>query len=143
MGMTPAARCVVHGSVLLLLTVLPAIAADEPPLPFTPRVLSAEEQARVDAEPLGSPSNPVRCERPAGERAYLHRLRCSSGDPPRFDRSGSYGPGPYGTIIDGYRVRCAGSTDDRMVFMDMYHRGYVENRPVPGFTIVPASSSSR
>jgi hypothetical protein len=87
----------------------------------------------INALPLGDKGNPVRVHTPPGQRAYLSRLVCTGGGTPVFSRVGSFGIGPYGTIVDGYDVDCAGAK--RMVFMDMYHPGYVEPRAVPGFTI--------
>lgn len=87
----------------------------------------------INAQPLGSRGNPVRVYRPLGQRDYLQRLVCPDGTTPVFRRVGSFGAGPYTTIIDGYDVDC-GSTKS-VVFMDMYHPGHVERRPVPGFTI--------
>lgn len=84
--------------------------------------------------PLGSKTNPVRCDYPEGERAYLSRLRCPDGSPPRFERSGSVGKGPYGNVLDHYVVTCGAEKHD--VFMDMYHQAYAETQPIPGFTIV-------
>ena len=95
----------------------------------------AEEPGKKVSGALGTETNPVRCENPKGERQYLSRLRCPDGKPPGFSRIGSFGVGPYGNIIDGYRVTCAGGEEGR-VFMDMYHEGYVEKEAVPGFTIV-------
>lgn len=92
-----------------------------------------EPEAKVSGE-LGSKTNPVRCSGPPGERAYLNRLRCSDGKAPKYHRIGSYGPGPYGKIIDGYNVKCE-EKDAVTVFMDMYH-DHVEKEAVPGFTIV-------
>ena len=89
--------------------------------------------AAINARPLGSNGNPVRADRPSGQRAYLARLVCADGNPPSFQRKGSFGPGPYTSIIDGYEVDCAGTKT--LIFMDMYHPGYVERRPVPPFTI--------
>jgi hypothetical protein len=67
---------------------------------------------------------------------YLATLRCANGQPPQFNRIGNYGIGVFGNIIDGYDVRCEGSEPAKTtVFMDMYHAGHVETRPVPGFTI--------
>ena len=86
------------------------------------------------AEPLGANTNPVRCDMPSGQRAYLSRLRGPDGKPPRFHRVGSFGAGPYGNMLDGYEVKSG--TNTVMVFMDMYHPGYVETNAVPGFTIV-------
>lgn len=94
--------------------------------------------AEAARHPLGSQANPVRAEFPPGQRAYLARLRCSDGTAPRFERMGSMGTGVYGNIIDGYSVDCGGAAPGRVeVYMDMYHAGYVEDRPVPGFTIAP------
>ena len=84
---------------------------------------------------LGTRTNPVRCENPRGEREYLGRLRCANGKPPEYSRIGSFGFGPYGNIIDGYRVKCE-DADETTIFMDMYHKGYFEKEAVPGFSIV-------
>lgn len=94
-----------------------------------------DESAKKVSGALGTKDNPVRCDDPKGERQYLNRLRCSDGKRPVYSRIGSFGLGPYGNILDGYRVKCEGS-DEATVFMDMYHEGYVEKEAVPGFTIV-------
>lgn len=104
--------------------------------------VSPAESARIartlENKPLGSAQNPVRADMPAGQRAYLSRLRCANGRGPAFERIGSFGAGPYGSIIDGYSVTCAGaSPTETVVHMDMYHSGHVEAAAVPGFTIVP------
>jgi hypothetical protein len=100
------------------------------------------EAARIASglagKPLGSEGNPVRADMPAGQRAYLARLRCSDGRAPAFQRIGSMGAGPYGSIVDGYQVDCAGASPaSSVVYMDMYHPGHAEAAAVPGFTIVP------
>lgn len=106
------------------------------------QVRGAELQRRIEAasaHPLGSQENPVRAAMPPGQRAYLQRLRCSDGRAPAFSRIGNFGTGVYGNIVDAYRVRCsAASPAEAVVYMDMYHRGHVEERPVPGFTILPS-----
>lgn len=92
----------------------------------------------LGGKPFGSAQNPVRANMPEGQRAYLSRLRCANGRAPTFGRMGSFGAGPYGSIIDGYEVLCAGSSPARSeVFLDMYHASHVEAAAVPGFTIVP------
>lgn len=92
--------------------------------------------AAAAAHPLGSERNPVRAAMPPGQRAYLSRLRCADGVAPRFRRIGNFGLGVYGNIVDGYQLSCAGGVPaDQIVYMDMYHAGHVEERPVPGFTI--------
>lgn len=50
---------------------------------------AAEVAASVAHHPLGGPENPVRADMPAGEQAYLARLRCADGRRPRFEREGS------------------------------------------------------
>ena len=94
-----------------------------------------DESPKKVSGALGTETNPVRCEDPKGERQYLSRLRCDDGKRPAFSRIGSFGVGPYGNILDGYRVKCE-RRDEVTVFMDMYHDGYVEKEAVPGFTIV-------
>jgi hypothetical protein len=95
--------------------------------------------AEAERHPLGSRQNPVRAEMPPGQRAYLARLRCSDGRAPEYVRTGNLGPGVYGNIIDAYRVSCGDAAPGTVeIIMDMYHPGHVEERAVPGFTIVPS-----
>lgn len=89
--------------------------------------------AAINAQPLGSTGNPVRVYQPAGQRAYLQSLVCSDGLRPTFRRIGNVGPGPYGSIVDAYEVRC--ETASYRVMLDMYHPGYIERRAIPGFTL--------
>jgi hypothetical protein len=96
----------------------------------------AMSPAEIEKHPLGSKQNPVRVGGPAGERAYLARLRCEDGRYPEFEREGSAGIGPWGYILDVYSVNCA-SGQQASVFMDMYHSRHQENRSVAGFTIEP------
>jgi hypothetical protein len=94
---------------------------------------------RADVHPLGSKENPVRARRPEGQRAYIARLRCPSGDAPRIKDRFNIGPGIYGTIVDSYTLTCNGQADKR-IMLDMYH-DWIENRPAAGFTIVTSGSS--
>jgi hypothetical protein len=99
-----------------------------------PRLKPEKELDRT--APLGSFSNPVKCQGPPGEREYLTRLICTDREGPDFERAGSVGVGPYGNILDLYEVRCSDQTDTvYSVYMDMYHEGYTEDRPIPGFEI--------
>lgn len=97
--------------------------------------LVASPAVAKDEHPLGSERNPVKVKMPQGERAYLDRLRCPDGSAPAYERRGSGGPARDGDIIDFYTVTCPGA-EPVTVVMDMYHRDR-EDRPVPGFTIVP------
>lgn len=96
-----------------------------------------EELARLvsDAErhPLGSRLNPVRTDPAGGQKEYLARLRCADARRPAFKRVFSAGIGPFGRIIDEYSLRCSDKTES--VYLDMYHRGFVEARPIPGYSI--------
>ena len=103
----------------------------------------ARRIAEAEKHPLGSPENPVRAEMPQGQRAYLARLRCADGKAPRFNRVGNVGPGIYMSIVDLYDVDCGEAAPGRVkVQMDMYHKGHVEDRAVPGFTIAPAGNGA-
>jgi len=108
------------------------------------RAKGADLEARIGRagrSPLGSRENPVRVSMPAGERAYLGRLRCADGAPPVFERAGSFGPGAFGSIIDGYDVSCAGGAPKPgMIFMDMYHPEHDETAAPPGFVLAPAGA---
>ena len=100
----------------------------------------ALKQAISEAEafPLGHAKNPVRVSQPAGERSYLAQLRCSDGEAPAYERRGSTGLSPFGNVMDIYLIRCpTGTPQSSDVYMDMYHKGFAETRPVPGFTITP------
>ena len=91
---------------------------------------------------LGSRENPVRVSMPKGQHAYLRRLRCADNATPTFERIGSFGPGVFGSIIDGYRVLCAGGAEpgERTIYMDMYHPDHVETAAPPGFAFKPRAA---
>lgn len=91
--------------------------------------------ADAGAAELGSKSAPVRADNPAGQRAYLQRLRCPDGSAPSFERQGSMGYGGYGHIVDLYKVRCESTGRNHEIYMDMDFPGYVETQAVKGFTL--------
>jgi hypothetical protein len=98
--------------------------------------LTAGELVEIAKHPLGSAQNPVKVEGVEGEYIYLARLRCPEDKPPVVDRRGSAGTlSPYGSIMDIYEAACD-APPAFVIFVDMYHRGYVELAAVPGFTIV-------
>ena len=97
-----------------------------------------ESIAAAEAHPLGSRDNPVRVGGPNGERAYIARLRCADGAPPRVGQRGSAGVGAFGTIVDVYPLDCGAAAPGRTeLVMDMYHSEHLEDRAPPGFSIVP------
>lgn len=106
-------------------TMVPALAPGQDDL--------AEAIAAAQAHPLGSRDNPVRVGGPDGERAYLARLRCADGSPPRVGTRMEAGVGAFGTVIAAYPVRCGGG-ETRVAF-DMYHEEHVETRAPAGFTL--------
>ena len=89
----------------------------------------------LSAAPLGSRENPIRCAWPAGQRAYLARVRDKEGLEVRSVRLGSFGMGPYGNLLDGYSITTQ-SGESIEVYFDMYHFDYTEGKPPPGFRIV-------
>jgi hypothetical protein len=98
--------------------------------------LSGGELAEMAKHPLGSPENPVKVQGVEGEYVYLARLRCPEDKPPVVERRGSAGTlSPYGSIMDIYQAVCD-APPAFIIFVDMYHPGYVEQAAVPGFTIV-------
>lgn len=92
----------------------------------------------LEKYPLGSANNPIRVDGVAGERSYLISLSCNDNSAPSFKRAGSVGVGPYGFILDLYKVECIDNLEKKMfsIYMDLYHPGYVEKRAVPGFGII-------
>ena len=105
--------------------------------PSEERVRRAVERAA--GEPLGSERNPVRVSSPAGQRAYMARLRCADGTPPEVGQRHNAGEGPFGTIIDIYPLDCGDSAPGQVqLAMDMYHDDHVETNAPAGFTLVGA-----
>ncbi len=117
----------------------PGDQADSPGLLGGGRFRGARLDAAIrkaSAHPLGSKDNPVRVSMPQGQHAYLRRLRCSDDKAPSFERVGNFGPGVFGSIIDGYQVICGGGAEPArsLIYMDMYHPDHDETAAPPGFT---------
>jgi hypothetical protein len=103
--------------------------------------LGAGELAEMAKHPLGSAQNPVKVQGVEGEYVYLARLRCPEDKPPVVERRGSAGTlSPYGSIMDIYEAVCD-APPAFVIFVDMYHPGYVEQAAVPGFTIVASGAN--
>ena len=97
-----------------------------------------EAIAAAEAHPLGTRENPVRVGGPNGERAYIVRLRCGDGAPPRVGQRASAGVGAFGTIVDVYPIDCGAAAPGRTdLIMDMYHSEHEDDRAPPGFAILP------
>lgn len=107
-------------------------------LGFDPNAGEDPAIAAAAAFPLGSSDNPVRVGGPEGERAYLARLRCADGSPPRTGPRTDRGVGAFGSIVSGYALECGGSAPvSTMLILDMYHAEHREDRAPPGLTILP------
>ena len=85
---------------------------------------------------VGTVENPIKADMPTGERAYFSRLRCSDGAPVKARRLAAGPIGSDGHISDLIEVSCTDSAA-RILYIDMYHPGYVEERAPVGFTIAP------
>ena len=101
-----------------------------PPLVAQEAPDAKDQQADVEPAPLGSINNPIKCDDPGGEHYYLYRLVDPKGRSIDYSRVGSVG-GPKGGILDLYKVKVGDDILD--IYMDMYHHGYYEEQPVPGF----------
>jgi hypothetical protein len=88
------------------------------------------------AHPLGTVENPVRVGGPEGARAYLARLRCADGSPPRLGSRSPGGVGAYGTLTERYSLDCGAAAPGRVTLaFDFYHEEHVETRPAAGFAL--------
>ncbi|HYD11241.1 MAG TPA: hypothetical protein VEC11_00170 [Allosphingosinicella sp.] len=88
--------------------------------------------------PLGSAQNPVRVNMPAGEHAYIARLRCADGTRPRVGQRSNIGVGAFGTIVDRWPLDCGDAAPGRFdLHLDMYHPNHVESRAPAGFSLIP------
>jgi hypothetical protein len=92
--------------------------------------------------PAGCRSNPIRCHGPAGESAYLDRLRSYDGRRVLYERKGSLGiPSPFGNIVDEYLIGFEDVGAIKRIYMDMYFKGYIDERSVSGFCLVSNGSA--
>lgn len=99
---------------------------------WKPPLVSQEMLARY---PLGSRDRPVRAHGPDGEHAYLRRLRCENNAAPSYRRAAyTRFASPYGFPMDIYEFKCGELVIK--VYMDMYHKGFVEQEPVPGLKLL-------
>ncbi|MBI3550553.1 MAG: hypothetical protein HY078_16065 [Elusimicrobia bacterium] len=85
---------------------------------------------------LGSKTNPVKCENPAGELEYLLRLRGPDGQGAGYRRLGSVEGAASGHMLDAYAVASGDGALLWKVYMDMYVQDYRETRPIDGFALL-------
>jgi len=92
--------------------------------------------AAASAFPLGTLQNPVRVGGPEGELAYVARLRCSDGKPPRLAPKRPGGIGAYGSVVEAFPLDCGAAAPGKVdLMMDMYFEEHAETRPPPGFSL--------
>jgi hypothetical protein len=92
--------------------------------------------AAAAAFPLGSLQNPVRVGGPEGELAYVARLRCADGKPPKLGAKRPGGIGAYGSVVEAFPIDCGAAAPGRVdLMMDMYFEEHSETRAPPGFTL--------
>ena len=105
--------------------------------PSAQEVERAVERAR--AHPLGSRQNPVRVSGVEGEHAYIRRLRCADGNPPRVGPRANIGVGVFGSIVDLWELDCGDAAPGRFsLALDMYHDNHQETQAPVGLTLAPA-----
>jgi hypothetical protein len=86
--------------------------------------------------PLGTRHNPIRHTDRGDEVSYLNRLRCPDGSAPHAQHLAPRQRGPYGTLLDRFRVRCIYLNRDTELWFDHNHPGVSESRAPEGFSLV-------
>ena len=83
---------------------------------------------------LGDLENPIKCDGPAGERAYLCRLLGPDKQFLIFEREGSCSSPISNTMIDRYRMFLLDGSFIKELYLDMYHTAYEETAIPLGFS---------
>lgn len=87
--------------------------------------------------PLGSQTNPVKCDGFDGAKAYLEKLRGPNGEKISYVDAGSAGVGPFGSLIYQYDITIPtpGGSRQTQIFVDIDFADYSEGKAATGFTI--------
>lgn len=87
--------------------------------------------------PLGSQTNPIKCDGLDGARAYLDRLHGPNGEKVSYTEIGSAGIGPFGSLMYIYDISYPTPEGGKQaqIFMDPDFAEYSENKPATGFTL--------
>ena len=80
---------------------------------------------------LGTTGNPIRCDKPIGERNYLNQLVSETHGFIQYKRMGSFRT--EGNILDGYAILNLEGEQVAELYFDMYHSGYIEESVPEGF----------
>ena len=92
---------------------------------------------------LGSRENPIKCDGPNGERAYLNMLIGPNGKFLSYRRKGSSGRGPHGNTLDCYVVTSLDQAFTHNLYFDMYWSSYIERNAPSSFSLVDEEIVSR
>lgn len=74
-----------------------------------------------ETAPVGSKQNPIKVHGVEMERFYCKFLRTPDGEEVEYERVGSFGEGPYGNILDLYKVTTKDGKTEWDIYIDMYH----------------------
>ncbi|MFH2057638.1 MAG: hypothetical protein ABIJ59_01915 [Pseudomonadota bacterium] len=86
--------------------------------------------------------NPIPVCGQQGQLKYLSKLRCECEESFVYQRVGSFGYGPDGHVIDGYRLLCRKQEHNAFLYLDMYHEGPSSFCP-EGMSLGPSEGSGK
>lgn len=91
----------------------------------------------IGSGPLGSQTNPIKCDGLEGAEAYLKRLHGPNGEKTTYTDMGSAGVGPFESLIYQFDISypTPGGSKQAQIFMDIDFAGYSEGKPATGFTL--------
>ena len=90
----------------------------------------------VGSGPLGSKTNPIKCEGISGAKEYLSKLKSKDGSKVQFEEIGGGGVSPFGGISTIYKVTSTGNPEMQL-FFDTTFDGYKEPKAPSGLNISP------
>ena len=90
----------------------------------------------IGSGPIGSRTNPVKCEGIEGAKAYLAQLKGPGGEAVSFAEPVEAGVGPFESLIYYFEVSFTGKQGEvkKQVFFDPDFTGYHEPKPAAGFS---------
>ena len=95
----------------------------------------------MENEHLGSLENPIKCEGPSGERAYLARLLGPDNQFLTYKRIGSR-KGESKNMLDMYQIESLDGSFQQKLYFDMYWKGYEEKEAPPLFSFIVEDKES-
>jgi hypothetical protein len=91
----------------------------------------------IGSGPIGTKTNPIKCEGLEGANAYLKKLQGPKREPVTFSELTDNGVGPFGSLVYVTDVGYTGASGlvQVQVFFDIDFTGYHESKAVPGFLL--------